>query len=73
MKQSDKPKYIAHVLGGTISMKYRQYHCYDTPKHVVHELRGAVSKIYRRLPESISYRHVITILSRTQVVTAEAV
>ena len=57
MKQSDKPKYVAHVLGEAVSKKYKQQHYYDTPKYVVHVLEGAVSKTYRRLPESINYRH----------------
>ena len=49
MKQSDKLRYVAHVLGGAISKKYRQQHyCYDTPKYVVHVLGGAVSKTCRQ-------------------------
>ena len=53
VKQSDTPKYVAHVLGGAVSKKYRRqhYNC-DTPKYVAHELGGPVSKRYRRLPRT---------------------
>ena len=44
VKQSDKPNYVAYVLGGAVSKKYRQRHYYDPPKYVVHVLGGAVSK-----------------------------
>ena len=43
VKQSDKPKYVAHVLVGAVSKKYRQYRYYDTPKYVVHILGEAAS------------------------------
>ena len=46
---------------------------YDgTPKYVVDVLGGAVSKTYRRLPGIRNHLHVITQVSRTQVVTAGA-
>ena len=45
VKQSVKPKYVVHVLGGAVSKKCRRRHYnYDTPKYVVHVLGGAVSK-----------------------------
>ena len=72
VKRSNKLKYIAYVLGGVVLKKCRQQHYYDTPKYVVYVLGGAVSNTYRRLPESRNHRHVITTLSRAQVVTAEA-
>ena len=71
MKQSDKPRYVTHVLGEVVSKKYR-HHYYDTPEYVIHVLGGAVSKTYRRLPGSKNYGHVISTLSRAQVVTAKA-
>ena len=52
VKQSDTPKYVAHVLGEAISKKYGQQQYYDTPKYVVHVLGGVVSKTYRRLPRA---------------------
>ena len=56
VKQSDKHKYAAHVLGGAVSKKYRHYYC-DTPKYAVHVLGGAVSKTYICFPTSRNYRH----------------
>ena len=57
VKQSNKPKYVAHVLGGAVSKKYRKQHYYDTSKYVVRVLEGPVSITYRRLLESRKYRH----------------
>ena len=51
VKQSDKPKYVAHVFGRAVSNKYtRQHYNYDTPKYVAYILGGDVSKRYRRFP-----------------------
>ena len=45
----------------------------DTPMiYAVDVLEGAVLKTYRRLAESRNRRHVITMLSWAQTVTAEA-
>ena len=52
---------------------YNNTSYYDTPKYVVGVLGGTVSKTSRRLPERRNHRHIITTLSRTQVVTAGAV
>ena len=54
VRQSDIPKYIAHVLGRAVSKKYRQHHNYDAPKYVAHVLGGAVSKMF---PENRNHRH----------------
>ena len=45
---------------------------YDTPMYAVEVVGGAVPTTYSRLPESRNHRHVITTLSRAQVVTARA-
>ena len=50
---TDTPKYVAHVLGGAVSKKYRRQHYnYDTLKYVTHVLGGTVSKRYTRLPRA---------------------
>ena len=58
VKQSGTLKYVVHILGGTVSNKYRHHHYYDTSRYVVYVLGEAVSKTYRCLPESRNYQHV---------------
>ena len=70
VKQSDSPSTLYTYLGGVESDNSTNY--YDTPTYVVDVLGGAMSKSYRRLTESRNPRHIITILSRAQVVTAGA-
>ena len=60
VKQSNKLKYVAYVLGEVVPKKYRQQPYYDTPKYVVHVMEGATSNTYMRLPESRNHQHVIT-------------
>ena len=64
VKQSDKPKYVAHVLGGAISKNYKQRYYYNTPKYILYVLRGAVSKTYRHISESRNYRQIKTHFTR---------
>ena len=53
VKQPNKPEYVAYLLGGAVSKKYRRQHYnYDALKYVAHVLGGDVSKTCRRLPRA---------------------
>ena len=46
VKQPNKLKYVAHVLGEVVPKNYRQQPYYDMPKYVVHVMEGATSNTY---------------------------
>ena len=73
VKQSDSPSTLYTYCGEPDQRNTdTSTNYYDTSKYVIDVLGGAVSKTYRRLPESRNHRHVITTLSRAQVVITEA-